>query len=127
MPAFCSMLILFPFYTSTGVAAILSQFNISHFRSIAWYNVALGVSFIVLEFLMFHGESKCPDLHQGCNCRKNWKRGKIDVTLILVSSSHFSKFYDKLWLCPSLELNPSTMFNRCSYTYQLLITAFSEQ
>jgi len=84
--------ILFLLYIFTGVAAILSQFNISHFRSIAWYNVALGVSFILLEFLMFHGESKCPDLHQGCNCRKNWKRGKIDVTLILVSSSHLSKF-----------------------------------
>ena len=73
------------FYTSIGVAAILSQFNISHFRAIAWYNVALGVAFVVLELLMFHGESKCPDLRQGCNCTMNWKRGKIDVTLILVS------------------------------------------
>lgn len=73
------------FYTSTGVAAILAQFNINQFRSIAWYNVALGVVFVMLEFLIFHGERKCPDFSQQCNFKKSYKWKNADVILILIS------------------------------------------
>ena len=42
----------------TGVAAILAQFP-NHFRSIAWFNVILGVGYIFLQLVMLWGESSC--------------------------------------------------------------------
>lgn len=38
---------------------IFSQFDISQFRSIAWFNTAAGLAFVVLQLVMFQGESKC--------------------------------------------------------------------
>ena len=38
---------------------IFSQFDISQFRSIAWFNAAAGLAFVVLQLVMFRGESKC--------------------------------------------------------------------
>ncbi len=35
----------------------MAQFKVDQFRSIAWYNVALGVAAMVLQLAMFHGES----------------------------------------------------------------------
>ena len=42
----------------TGVAAILAQFP-NHFRSIAWFNVILGVGCAFLQLVMLRGESRC--------------------------------------------------------------------
>ena len=57
----CSRL---PYHTihlalSTGVTMIFSRFDISQFRSIAWFNTATGLAFVVLQLVMFHGESGC--------------------------------------------------------------------
>ena len=46
------------FAISTGVAAILAQFP-NHFRSIAWFNVILGIGYIFLQLVMLRGESRC--------------------------------------------------------------------
>ena len=43
----------------TGATIILAQFHINHFRSIAWYNVILGICYVFLQIVMFQGESKC--------------------------------------------------------------------
>ena len=42
----------------TGIAAILAQFP-NHFRSIAWFNVILGVGCAFLQLVMLRGESRC--------------------------------------------------------------------
>ena len=65
----CSRL---PYHTihlalSTGVTMIFSRFDISQFRSIAWFNTATALAFVVLQLVMFHGESGCrkpPQLDQ---------------------------------------------------------------
>ena len=82
----------FPVYTA-GVAAILVQFPIDHFRSIGWYNVILGVLYIFLLFTMFHGESNChcENICRKCGCtlpkKSNWKKTMVvgNVVVILVS------------------------------------------
>jgi len=81
---------------TAGVAAILAQFPIDHFRSIGWYNVILGVLYILLQFVMFHGESKwhCGTVHQrhGCSMpeKSNWERVMTanHVVVILISLKH---------------------------------------
>ena len=52
----------------TGAVVILAQFHINHFRSIAWYNVIIGIGYILLQIIMFQGESKC---HCEDFCRKS--------------------------------------------------------
>ena len=46
-------------FIPTGVAAIIAQFRINHFRSVAWYNVVIGIGYIFLQLAMFRGESRC--------------------------------------------------------------------
>ena len=52
----------------TGVATIFAQFDIDQFRSIAWYNVAAGVALIILQLVIFHGESSCHHKVKQCKC-----------------------------------------------------------
>lgn len=40
-------------YVCTGAAAIIAQFDIDQFRTIAWFNVVIGVILGVLQILMF--------------------------------------------------------------------------
>ena len=74
----------------TGVVVILAQFHINHFRSIAWYNVILGIGYIILQIIMFQGESKChcEDLSK-CSLPERSKFRKVmswsNLSLILVS------------------------------------------
>ena len=58
-----------------GAAAVLAQFNIDQFRSIAWFNVAFGVAFIVLQVAIFKGESSFTKLKSQC---ANWKLRKFN-------------------------------------------------
>ena len=44
---------------STGFPIILANFDVDHFRTVGWFNVAVGVALIVLGVVMFHGEYKC--------------------------------------------------------------------
>ena len=53
---------------STGVPLLITLFNISQFRSVAWFNVAVGMTFIVLQFLMLRGESKWKKHEMTCTC-----------------------------------------------------------
>ena len=65
MPVYYFILLL-----PTGFAAIIAQFHINHFRSVAWYNVVIGIGYIFLQLAMFRGESKC-DCQNACrksNC-----------------------------------------------------------
>ena len=77
----------------TGFAAIIAQFHINHFRSVAWYNVIIGVGYIFLQLAMFRGESRCDCQN---TCRKSTcslpKKSRIkemmtysNVFLIMVS------------------------------------------
>ena len=45
---------------------LLTLFDIDQFRSIAWFNVALGVTFIVLQLLLLQGESECKKCDINC-------------------------------------------------------------
>ena len=82
---------LFPL--PTGAAVILAQFDIDLFRSIAWFNLILGIGFICLLIAMFRGESKwhCENRCQKCKCSLlEWSRLKeivmgIKVSLIFIS------------------------------------------
>ena len=81
----------------TGVAAIFAQFDIDPFRSIAWYNAAAGMALIVLQFLLFHGESKCKKLPK-CPMTCSWKITKsssdVDYFKIFISSlNYYGSFY----------------------------------
>ena len=58
-------------FPTLGVAVIFAQFSINQFRSIAWYNVAVGLAVIVTQLLIFRGESSC---HKPTNC--SWKSSK---------------------------------------------------
>ena len=81
---------------TAGVAAILVQFHIDYFRSIGWYNAALGVLFVLLQFAVFHGESKwhCENVRQKYGCtlpkKSNWKKTVTvsNVLVILISLKH---------------------------------------
>ena len=56
------------FLSPTGFAAIIAQFHINHFRSVAWYNIIIGVGYIFLQLAMFRGESRCDCQN---TCRKS--------------------------------------------------------
>lgn len=74
-----------PFFP-TGIAAVFAQFAIDQFRSIAWYNVAIGVALIILQLIIFHGESNCNKLPQRCTlCRTILKKRKISIIDIVIS------------------------------------------
>ena len=74
-----------PFFP-TGIAAVFAQFAIDQFRSIAWYNVALGVALIILLFVIFHGESNCNKLPQRRTlCKTIFKRRKISIINVVIS------------------------------------------
>jgi len=82
---------------TAGVAAILVQFPIDHFRSIGWYNVILGVLYVLLQFALFHGESRwhCGNVLQKCGCKltekSNWKKTMAttsNVVTFLISLKH---------------------------------------
>ena len=85
----------FPVLTA-GVAAILVQFPIDHFRSIGWYNVILGVLYILLQLAVFRGESRChcENVRQKYGCTlpeiSNWKRTVTvsNLVVILISLKH---------------------------------------
>ena len=47
------------YFLNIGVAVIFAQFPINQFRSIAWFNVAIGIATIFIQILMFKGEKKC--------------------------------------------------------------------
>lgn len=65
---------------------MFAQFQIDQFRSIAWYNVALGVALIVLLFVIFHGESNCNKLPQRRTlCKTIFKRRKISIINVVIS------------------------------------------
>ena len=66
----CNMVCLYP--GLAGVATIFAQFDIDQFRSIAWYNAAAGMALIVLQFVIFRGESKCKKLPE-CSMTCCWK------------------------------------------------------
>jgi len=51
----------------TGFAALLAQFPY-RFRSIAWYNIGLGIGYIIFQISTFRGESKC---HCENSCHKS--------------------------------------------------------
>lgn len=57
------------FIFSTGVPLLITLFNISQFRSVAWFNAAVGMTFIVLQFLMLRGESKWKRHEMTCKCK----------------------------------------------------------
>ena len=89
----CTTLSAWCFSVPTGVAVILAQFHVNHFRSIAWYNVILGILYILLQIAIFRGESTClcENLCQKhkCSLLKRSKFRKMmtcsNVSLILVS------------------------------------------
>lgn len=43
----------------TGFPILLANFDVHHFRVVGWFNAAVGVTLILLEVMMFHGEYKC--------------------------------------------------------------------
>ena len=77
------------FRIPTGVAAILAQFP-NHFRSIAWFNVILGVGYIFLQLVMLRGESssQCENPCQKHKCplpeRSKFRRMMTCSNLLLI-------------------------------------------
>ena len=59
---------------------IFAQFPINQFRSIAWYNAAVGVGIIVTQMFLFRGESSCDKLTNNCSSKKNKARHKPKAT-----------------------------------------------
>lgn len=55
------------------MAVIFAQFPINQFRSIAWYNVAVGLGILVTQIFIFRGESSCKKLK---NCSRKSKKAK---------------------------------------------------
>lgn len=63
------MLLIINLFTLTGATVVFAQFPISQFRAIAWFNVAVGLLFILLQLLLFQGESQCTKLPRiSCWC-----------------------------------------------------------
>ena len=58
-------------FLPVGVAVIFAQLPINQFRSIGWYNAALGFVIIIAQFFLFKGESGCSKLRI-CNS-STWK------------------------------------------------------
>lgn len=52
----------------------MAQFEIDQFRSIAWFNVAFGMAFIILEVVIFRGESNFKKMRSRC---ADWKFSKF--------------------------------------------------
>lgn len=65
---------------------MFAQFQIDQFRSIAWYNVAFGVAFILLQLVLFHGESTCKTAKQCQLCHSKFcTMNKTSVMEIFIS------------------------------------------
>ena len=81
------------FLSTTGFTALIAQFHVDHFRSVAWFNVGLGVGYIFLQLATFHGETKCHCRNLRQNCKRSPPersrlRGMMacsNVSLVLVS------------------------------------------
>ena len=52
--------------TFPGITTVFAQFNINQFRAIAWFNVAVGLAYIVLQLVMFHGEGSFRKVKRRC-------------------------------------------------------------
>ena len=84
----------------TGVAAILAQFP-TYFRSIAWFNVILGVGYIFLQLVMLRGESKC-------HCENPCQTHKCSLP------EKRSKFR-RMMTCSNLSLISVSLYLTCCY------------
>lgn len=79
-----------------GATVIFAQFQISQFRSIAWFNVAVGIAFVILHILIFHGESSCKKITQ---CRFICQKEKYEPTKINSGPfAIFISFFNKIKL-----------------------------
>ena len=66
---------------------LFTVLGITQFRAIAWFNVALGMTCIVLQLLMLRGESDCKKCDTRCaNCRCG-KEEKFKIKWMAVSVS----------------------------------------
>lgn len=70
---------------NTGAAALFAQFQIDQFRSIAWYNTVFGVLFIVLQIILFHGESTCKTRRRCQLCHSKLRDQNIHATEVFIS------------------------------------------
>ena len=80
------------FTSISGFAVILAQFKVNQFRSIAWYNVALGVAAMLLQLAMFHGEStfkKVSKQRLSLFCSKDFKFFNPSEFLISLLNDYF--------------------------------------
>jgi hypothetical protein len=97
------------FFFPLGAAAVLAQFKIDQFRSIAWFNVAFGVAFIILEVIIFRGESNFKKLKSRCT---HWKFSKCsfkpDAREIAISS-----LYKLVCMAPSPPFLPLSSSYSC--------------
>lgn len=93
------------------MAVIFAQFPINQFRSIAWYNVAVGLVVIVTQVLIFRGESSCEKLTK-CStvCKQKKMKSKTKSTNSEKSTS------DKI-LSTSVSNNYNTVILTCGNTF----------
>ena len=52
------MQLILKLFLLTVFPIILSNFDVAQFRTVGWFNVAIGVVFLILEVAMFQGEWK---------------------------------------------------------------------
>ena len=83
-----------------GFSVVMAQFiDIDHFRAVGWFNFAIGVLTIVVQFLTFHGESDWTNLTIYTNpLRSHWNSGQkcvksINRTTFLVSFEYMHCMY----------------------------------
>lgn len=76
-------------FFTVGTAALIAQFDVDQFRSVAWFNVAFGIAFTVLQVIMFSDESYNCGMLKKNKCACNLAKKKINSTSleILISSS----------------------------------------
>ena len=79
--------IIINLFTLTGATVVFAQFPISQFRAIAWFNVAVGLFFILLQLLLFRGESQCKKLpHFSFRCWSvRWTSSSVTCVDVVVS------------------------------------------
>ena len=77
-------------FLRVGATVIFAQFTINQFRSIAWFNAAMGVVIILIQILMFKGEMRCNRYAKQSCCRTCTIVKEISLSEERSSSTRFS-------------------------------------
>ena len=101
---------MFCMYRVQGAAVVFAQYPIDQFRSIAWYNMGFGVALLIMQVIIFRGESsfkkisQCRNICQCANRKTQFRLGPLTffISSTLIVDKHINTL--RFCLCMSVMI-----------------------